>query len=70
MPARSMAALTTVVASWVLGTSLSPPPNVPMAVRAVLTTKMSLVLMMAFPLIYQKQERMVRSWQWLKTFLA
>ena len=36
-----MAALTAVVASWVLGTSFSEPPKVPMAVRAVPTTKMS-----------------------------
>src|SRR4051812_8688390 len=40
-PLRSMAAFTTVVASWVLGTSFSAPPKVPMAVRAVPTTKMS-----------------------------
>src|SRR5256885_9822987 len=40
-PARSMAALTAVVASWVLGTSLRLPPKVPMAVRAVPTTKTS-----------------------------
>ena len=41
MPARWMAALTAVVASWVLGTSFRLPPKVPMAVRAVLTTKTS-----------------------------
>ncbi len=40
-----MAALTAVVASWVLGTSLRLPPKVPMAVRAALTTKISRVLM-------------------------
>ena len=40
-PERAMAALTAVVASWVLGMSFSVPPKVPMAVRAVLTTKTS-----------------------------
>ena len=40
-PERWMAALTAVVASWVLGTSFRLPPKVPMAVRAVLTTKTS-----------------------------
>ena len=40
-PLRSSTALTAVVASWVLGTSFSAPPKVPMAVRAVPTTKMS-----------------------------
>ncbi len=45
MPARAMAALTAVVASWVLGTSFRLPPKVPMAVRAVLTMKMSRMVM-------------------------
>ncbi len=41
MPLRSMAARTAVVASWVLGMSLSEPPKVPMAVRAMEAMRMS-----------------------------
>src|SRR5574344_99191 len=40
-PERAMAAVTAVEANWVLGTSFRLPPKVPMAVRAVLTTKTS-----------------------------